>query len=282
MSLLRRQSNDDKKDDKKDDKNKQQIPAPKSATPPAPAPATSRFSRGSSNNNNNNANNKPSSRFGTPATRKPAPPKSWRHEGTVNRFGASDLAWVIAPIDTTFVRFDLRGLGDPFHRLLGEDINFSNFVLPKLLGTLEEGGDPVDKLKERLESTWENYKMSGATMMYAWNDDIKEIIASVPKMQKSQPIQPANNDADDFYFDDDDDEDNKSSATSDATSGVCLRAIDMLLVLNVLGRTKSNILLGNSQLILEEGFLNRSLVTNDPRLVAVAQATGCVEEHFTK
>ena len=279
MSLLKRQGNDDKKND---NQQAAQQPATPPTPAPAPAPANSRFSRGNSNTNNNNANNKPSSRFGTPSTRRPAPPKSWRHEGTINRFGASDLAWVIAPIDTTFVRFDLRGLGDPFHRLLGEDINFNNFVLPKLLGSLEDGGEPVDKLKERLESTWENYKMYGATMMYGWNDDIKEIIASVPKIQKSQLIQPTNNDDDDFYFDDDEDEDNQVPIKSDETSGICLRAIDMLLVLNVLGRTKSNILLGNSQLILEEGFLNRSLVTNDPRLVAVAQATGCVEEHFSK
>jgi len=33
---------------------------------------------------------------------------------------------------------------------------------------------------------------------------------------------------------------------------------------------------------LEQGFLGRSLITDDPRLVALARATGCLEEHFTQ
>ncbi|MEL6268170.1 MAG: hypothetical protein AAFR22_00005, partial [Chloroflexota bacterium] len=44
-----------------------------------------------------------------------------------SRFGARttnlNLANVIMPMDTTLVRFSLHGMGDPFYRLLGHEMN---------------------------------------------------------------------------------------------------------------------------------------------------------------
>jgi hypothetical protein len=139
-----------------------------------------------------------------------------------------------------------------------------------LAQTIQHGGEIVNNLVQRLDEAWDAYNMQGAALVYSWNDHIKEIIANVPEMMKNT-------------FSPNPFDDTANANTSQTPiSGMCLRSIDMLLVLNILGRTKSNILLGNAQLILEEGFITRSLVTNDPSLVALAQATGCIEEQFTK
>jgi hypothetical protein len=61
-----------------------------------------------------------------------------------------------------------------------------------------------------------------------------------------------------------------------------LRALDLLLVMNVLARTRSNILLKTAPLALEQQYLGQSLFTDDARLIALVQATGCVEEALFK
>ena len=39
------------------------------------------------------------------------------------RLGSRQLEWRIGPLTNTVVRFDLEGLGDPFHRILGTDLS---------------------------------------------------------------------------------------------------------------------------------------------------------------
>ncbi len=46
---------------------------------------------------------------------------------------------------------------------------------------------------------------------------------------------------------------------------------DPLLVLNVLGRTRAQVLLATAPLALEPDFLERELASDDPRLVALAR-----------
>ncbi|MBL8163046.1 MAG: hypothetical protein JNJ61_13760, partial [Anaerolineae bacterium] len=41
---------------------------------------------------------------------------------------------------------------------------------------------------------------------------------------------------------------------------------------------RANILLPNAPLALEGQYLGQSLYTDDPRLIAIAQATGIIEE----
>ncbi|MEW6282092.1 MAG: hypothetical protein AB1758_26035 [Candidatus Eremiobacterota bacterium] len=52
------------------------------------------------------------------------------------------------------------------------------------------------------------------------------------------------------------------------------RATHPALILNVLGRTRCGLLLPHTPLSLEEGFLRRTLTTDDPRLVEIVLNTG--------
>lgn len=284
MSLLRRNSNDDKKQQNNNTSAKNNTNAGNQNNKPNLPPLPSSKNNGQSNSSSsssssrfgrgNNNNNSGSSRFGGQKKEQEVE-KSWRYDGTVNRFGASDVAWVIAPINTTFVRFDLKGLGDPFHRLLGAPLDLNHADPANFAQTLITGGDLTDELTQRLDESWEIFNMTGAIMMFAWDDMRKAIVAHLPELQKNTAVpNPFNRKKDD---------DKEESANEELpASGMCLRALDMTLIINVLARTKSNILLGNSELILEDAFINRSLVTNDPRLVQLAQATGCIEERFDK
>lgn len=254
----------------------------------------SRFSRGSNNNNNqnqnqNNTNNNPFSRGSSPArssysnsrqnsqnntnqNNRPNPPS--RFGNLPSRFGSSQMSWYIEPLEQTFVRFNLDGLGDPFHRLLGEKLDLTYADPDKLVEAFENGGDKVERLIEQMENAWQAYDLCGAVIVYPWSDEIKQVIAA-------NPLQNTNNDAD-VDDEDNDNQNNNNNVVAPITASQCLRAIDMLLVLNVLARTRADLLLANAPMALESGFMNRSLVTNDPRLVVMAQATGCVEEHFTR
>ena len=241
----------------------------------------SRFNR--PNNQQNNTNN-PFAASSKPANNSAPPtPKqnnngatSSRFSGKPNRFGASDVTWIISPTDEYFVRFDLNGLGDPFHRLLGVELNLDYSDVRNLVNTLADGGKQVTQLQEKMESAWETYKFNGAGLIYPWKGEIKQIIATQPMVQVDANNANAN---DDDY---DDSDTSANTQTDNLTTSGCLRSIDMLLVLNVLARTRADLLLAESPITFERGFLERSLVTNEPRIVALARATGCVEEHFNR
>jgi hypothetical protein len=56
------------------------------------------------------------------------------------------------------------------------------------------------------------------------------------------------------------------------------RALDPRVVLNVLGRARSQLLLATSPLVLERPFLDRALWSDDPRLVQLVRTTGSKQE----
>lgn len=62
------------------------------------------------------------------------------------------------------------------------------------------------------------------------------------------------------------------------TPGESLVVRDLGLVLNVLGRASSHVLLPDAPLALEDAFLDRTLATDDPRLVRLALERGAVPE----
>jgi hypothetical protein len=141
--------------------------------------------------------------------------------------------------------------------------------------TIQTGGEIVDTLVEKLIEAWGTYEIRGAVAVYDWHDDLRQVIGTKAAIT-------SNSTADDDYYDDDDDtSEKKPEQPQDMRKPpVCLRAIDHLLVMNVLARTRSGILLSGAQLSLESGFLERSLISDDPRLVALARATGCLEEQI--
>jgi hypothetical protein len=108
------------------------------------------------------------------------------------------------------------------------------------------------------------------------------------KKAYSQPIYPndsqpdntnQNNQNDPNSFDDD--ADWQDTSTDNHKSNVtCLRAIDLAFVLNILARSRANVVVGNTPLALEPGFLSQTVVCDDPRIVALARATGCIDENW--
>jgi hypothetical protein len=60
--------------------------------------------------------------------------------------------------------------------------------------------------------------------------------------------------------------------------GESLVVRDLGLVLNVLGRASSHVLIPDAPLALEDAFLDRTLATDDPRLVRLALERGAVAE----
>ena len=53
-----------------------------------------------------------------------------------------------------------------------------------------------------------------------------------------------------------------------------LTATDRVLVLNVLARARAAVLLGGAPAVLDPEYLGRDLASDDPRLVALVEATG--------
>lgn len=214
----------------------------------------------------------PGSRFGgasatpgaaTPATPAPAP----RPNPLTNRL-PTRMDWRVMSVSPTYVRFDLDGLGDPFYRLLGKRL-VVDFGDPAAVSkAMEAGGQDVQEIAARLNTAWEDFNLGGAILLYRWTKDIRQVlIGRIPVDEdefEDEDAQPA------VY-----DDDKRKPPT-------ILRAMDMLLVMNVLGRVRSNILLKSAPLALEAEYLSATFITDDPRLVTLAQATGCVEEAVLK
>lgn len=171
--------------------------------------------------------------------------------------------WRIVSVTSQIVRFDLAGLGDPFHRLLGKKLSVELGDPTAVVKALEAGGDDVAEIIKGLDVAWEDYAFKGAILLYNWQKETRPVLMGrVPSDNE--------NEAEDLYDDD------------KRTPPTILRSLDLWLVLNILGRTRSNILLPNAPLAFEKQYLERSLFSSEPRLLALAQATGCIGESFER
>lgn len=181
------------------------------------------------------------------------------------------LNWTTQPIYKTVVRFELNGLGDPFYRLLGHELNTEYGDSRTVARLLEQGGDAVSELVERLDADWDSYDLRGASLVYAWNPVTWKNLAYPTPM----PLPPGEAD----WLNDDQNQGNTPNQPAPKPPAfTCIRAIDPALVLNVLARARSQVLLITAPLVFSQQYLNRLLVTDDPRLVALARATGCLDE----
>lgn len=192
----------------------------------------------------------------TPAASGASQPSGSRLGG-LPRFGGNKANWRIVPVSGAVVRFDLDGLGDPFYRLLGHPLHTEYADYEAAIKAIENGGPAVNELENVLESAWHEYDLHGAVLLYPWRNDLPQVmVGQVPQGDQ----------------DDEEYEDEKPPVP------VFLRALDLRLVLNVLARTRSSILLSRAPLGLEKQYLGQSLFTEDPRLITLARATGCMEE----
>jgi hypothetical protein len=169
---------------------------------------------------------------------------------------------VIVPVHREVMRFGLIGLGDPFYRILGHSMNPELGDIKSLVKHLEAGGEAIEILAARLDEHWASYNLTGAMMMFRYTDNTEKIL--------TKPTPYANqNDAD--KPNDDDNPNPDASITR-------LRATDPSLTLNVLARSRSQVLLTEAPLIFASDYLFRALYTDDPRLVALGKVTGCVPD----
>lgn len=219
-------------------------------TPPTTRPfgGASRFGGGSSSNANNNQNNPPAQNNTASSPFRSLPTRE-------------QIEVALLPIYKVAVRFELKGLGDPFYRLLGHEVNTEYGDSRVVARKLEQGGEDVEALRAVLDSAWGKYPLEGAVILYPMEHEnlIKQLNAPnvMPKKEN--------------FFDDDDD-DKKEEQPKPAMK--VIRALDPILVLNVLARARTQVLLKTSPLVLSQQYLNRAIVTDDPRLVALAMATG--------
>lgn len=173
------------------------------------------------------------------------------------------IEYALLPLHKVAVRFELKGLGDPFYRLLGHEVNTEHSDSRLVVRKLEQGGDDANAIRNLMDSAWEKYGLKGALMVYQMENEnlVKQLNA--PSFMPKKDL-----------FDDDDDNDKKDEPPKPAVK--VLRAIDIMLVLNVLARARTQVLLATSPVMFNQHYLNRAIVSDDPRLVALAMATGVI------
>jgi hypothetical protein len=247
MSLLRRtEATAANNDDQKQQNNNQQQQQNNTRSNPFSNrfgnSGSSRFGSSNSSSSNNN-NTQP-----TP----PPPQKDVR------------ISTVTTPIYKEVVRFSLHGLGDPFYHLLGEPVNVEYSKLNNLISALEEDNEKTTALTDMLDKAWTGYDFNGGALVYHYTHDILSEAQTPSVMPKD----------DDFSFDDDDEKDDKKPYVA----YTIIRSMDPRLVLNVLARARSQILIASAPLLLSGTYIGRNMVSDDPRLVALAKATSYVNE----
>src|SRR5690606_22133655 len=108
------------------------------------------------------------------------PPQSSRPGGLLNRFGPARLSWEITPVADVMIRFDLTGLGDPFHRLLNYPLNLEYGDPNNVIKALESRVEGVEQIEALLDQAWQQYDLRGALMVFPWSPDLKRAIAARP------------------------------------------------------------------------------------------------------
>ena len=167
--------------------------------------------------------------------------------------------WTLAPHSDTVVRISLKGLGNPLHKILGEDLSLQSHTADDIVAALDANPDAKEKLIAHLENTSSTYQLKGAILLYADEATVHRAYTEIPlpvveakaaaKQKKTEE-----SDADAESTDDQTEEsppveeDNKQDAT-------LLRAIDLAFVLNVLARARGTLLVADTELALEPGFL---------------------------
>jgi hypothetical protein len=242
------------------------------AQPPASGP-----SRFGSNSRFGGTSSTPSQ----PAAPAPAPASRFGG-GAASRFGGGrfggreEIQWTIAPLRLEAVRISLEGLGDPFHRLLGTPINAVFSKPAKVIEALSKDEDLLKRLSDLLDDSWEKFEFRGAALLYPWDEGIRRAYNQVLQ-PTPPPVEKKETDSEDDELAD---ELPDWLAAPSQKAGACLRAVDADFVLNILARSRANVVVGNTPLALEPGFLDQSLLCDDPRIVALARATGCIEENW--
>ncbi|HLV37017.1 MAG TPA: hypothetical protein VKY59_17970 [Spirillospora sp.] len=176
----------------------------------------------------------------TPAT------SQFASTGLRSRFGANALTWEILPLGDVLVCFSLEGLGGSLRHLIGDDLPDTGGNYDALLQTIENDAKTMNKVRKKLDRIWQGYDLKGAMLVHPWKNTTRDVILASAKINNTRPV--------------------------------FLRAFDPLLVINVLARTRENLLQPRAPLSFDKTYLERTLISDDQRLVRLVQLSGYVEE----
>jgi hypothetical protein len=175
---------------------------------------------------------------GTPIPPAPKPPTPSFASALSSRAAASQRHEFV-PLHDRVIRFDLAPLLNAFIDDQALAVARGAELTPETVVRLFEADRAkVSALRARLDAEWDAFGMKGAALVYNWIDDVRSSIAA--------------------------------RLTAIEQPSEVLVAQDLMVVLNVLARSRGTILLANAPLALERSFLTRSLATDDPRFIAWA------------
>ncbi len=154
------------------------------------------------------------------------------------------VKWEILPLSSNVAVFGLEGVADGLLTLLGGGLHSyaSGLGLAALLA--EAASDPArgPALFQKLDESWSASGVRGAALLRAFE-------ASAAGAD--------------------------SARTERRAHLHRLRALDPLLVLNVLSRTQAGLMVARMQPCFDAELLSRVLESDDPQLLALARSTGC-------
>ncbi len=206
-------------------------------------------------NNSNQNNNSFRSRFGN------------------NRFGNNNLpakpSWTITPLGDG-VKIAYQGVGDPLFRILGTTLDTSMTEIEAFATKLAEDDAIRNELIEKLDDAWETYGITGAILLHPVRKNIYDAFtsATLPVVETEDQQPDSNNNL----------PGRRPAPTVTKAPYQSYRAVDATFVLNILGRVRGNVLVDETPIALESGFLNQAYICDDPRIVEMAIATGAIEE----
>lgn len=192
-------------------------------------------------NSNPNSNSHRPGRAAAAATSRPGAPSGLR-----SRFGSAPVNLHIVPVGSAIVCFSLEGLGGSLRYILGDNLPVAGGNYETILESTENDQQALKTIQHNLDSVWADYDLQGAMLVYQWEESMRDTLLH--------------------------------SARIDNSKAIILRAFDPMLVLNVLARARENLLQPGAPLALEKSYLERTLISDDQRLVRLVQTSGYFEE----
>jgi len=159
--------------------------------------------------------------------------------GLLSRLGARATLDYVAMHDT-LIMFDLDDAAGAIFDLLqieptkADEQTTATRPGVTLINMMEKNRSLPESLKPTLNEYWHGVSLVGAVHVYDWREEVKE--AAVRRL-------------------------NAIKAPPDY-----LRATDPFLIVNVLARSRTNLLIPGAALALDRPFLQRIVITDDPRL----------------
>jgi hypothetical protein len=179
----------------------------------------------------------------SPPRQQPARPQQ-TGGALLNRMGARATSELLA-LNDTLIQFDIHALGKPMYDLIGIEMPEGIADAEAAIATLGKDKSLHEPLKATLNEQWETYRLRGAMLVYNWREEIKQAMNLRLSAIRSEPT--------------------------------FVRALDPLLVLNVLARSRSSLLLATAPLALERPFLARTLAADDTRLLKLVRGGAYTE-----